>query len=206
MTAFQCSRWLAGLTVVRGYTQVLSSLANGFTCVPERTNIIQELLLRSKWDGRKKASRLVVMPSGRHPPSFCISPYFRRLFAPARDGPAWRAEDANLPALLPPLQRAMRIIALYHRVRPMMSHPPTRALLTSLLLLAACDPGQPPGPKCSWSRSPTARRLHSLLRKQQKRPGFGRCHADHLRWPNAFFAEQGLFTLSDAFVLACQSR
>ncbi|MGH8567919.1 MAG: group II intron maturase-specific domain-containing protein [Gammaproteobacteria bacterium] len=28
------------------------------------------------------------------------------------------------------------------------------------------------------------RRLRSLLRKQQKRPGFGRCHADHLRWPN----------------------
>ncbi len=50
------------------------------------------------------------------------------------------------------------------------------------------------------------RRLRSLLRKQQKRPGFGRCHADHLRWPNAFFAEQGLFTLYDAFVLARQSR
>lgn len=50
------------------------------------------------------------------------------------------------------------------------------------------------------------RRLRSLLRKQQKRPGFGRCHADHLRWPNAFFAEQGLFTLFDAFVLARQSR
>jgi membrane fusion protein, multidrug efflux system len=28
----------------------------------------------------------------------------------------------------------------------MMSHPPTRALLTSLVLLAACDPGQPPAP------------------------------------------------------------
>lgn len=50
------------------------------------------------------------------------------------------------------------------------------------------------------------RRLRSLLRKQQKRPGFGRCHADHLRWPNAFFAEQGLFTLFEAFVLARQSR
>ena len=28
----------------------------------------------------------------------------------------------------------------------MMSHPPTRALLTSLVLLAACDPGEPPAP------------------------------------------------------------
>jgi RNA-directed DNA polymerase len=50
------------------------------------------------------------------------------------------------------------------------------------------------------------RRLRSLLRKQQKRPGFGRCHADHLRWPNAFFAEQGLFSVYEAFVLARQSR
>jgi RNA-directed DNA polymerase len=52
----------------------------------------------------------------------------------------------------------------------------------------------------------TRRRLRSLLRKQQKRPGFGRCHADHLRWPNAFFAEQGLFSVYEAFVLARQSR
>jgi RNA-directed DNA polymerase len=50
------------------------------------------------------------------------------------------------------------------------------------------------------------RRLCSLLRQQQKRPGFGRCHADHRRRPNAFFAEQGLFTLFEAHVLACQSR
>ncbi len=50
------------------------------------------------------------------------------------------------------------------------------------------------------------RRLRALLRKQQKRPGFGRCHADHLRWPNAFFAEQGLFTLTEAHALAIQSR
>ncbi len=39
------------------------------------------------------------------------------------------------------------------------------------------------------------RRLRALLRKQHKRPGFGRCQADHQRWPNAFFAEAGLFTL-----------
>jgi RNA-directed DNA polymerase len=50
------------------------------------------------------------------------------------------------------------------------------------------------------------RRLRALLRKREKRPGFGRCHADHKRWPNAFFAEHGLFTLFGAYVAASQSR
>ena len=50
------------------------------------------------------------------------------------------------------------------------------------------------------------RRLRALLRKRAKRPGFGRCHADHVRWPNGFFAEQGLFTLTGAHALASQSR
>jgi len=50
------------------------------------------------------------------------------------------------------------------------------------------------------------RRLRALLRKQEKRPGFGRCQADHVRWPNAFFAVQGLFTLTGAHALASQSR
>ena len=50
------------------------------------------------------------------------------------------------------------------------------------------------------------RRLRALLRKRQKRPGFGRCHADHKRWPNAFFAKQGLFTLVGAHAAASQSR
>jgi len=50
------------------------------------------------------------------------------------------------------------------------------------------------------------RRLRALLRKQEKRPGFGRCHADHVRWSNAFFAEQGLFTLAGAHATASQSR
>ena len=52
----------------------------------------------------------------------------------------------------------------------------------------------------------TRRRLRALLRKQQKRPGQGRCLADHQRWPNAFFAELGLFTMVEAQVLARQSR
>jgi len=42
------------------------------------------------------------------------------------------------------------------------------------------------------------RRLRSLLRKREKRPGFGRCQADQQRWPNAFFADRGLFTLQAA--------
>ncbi len=51
------------------------------------------------------------------------------------------------------------------------------------------------------------RRLRAILRKREKRPGFGRTARDHIRWPNAFFAEQGLFTLHEAQVLArSQSR
>jgi RNA-directed DNA polymerase len=50
------------------------------------------------------------------------------------------------------------------------------------------------------------RRLRALLRKQAKRPGFGRCHADHRRWPNAYFAAHGLFTMTEARLLASQSR
>lgn len=50
------------------------------------------------------------------------------------------------------------------------------------------------------------RRLRALLRKQEKRPGFGRCHADHRRWPNAFFAAVGLFTMVEARQNASQSR
>jgi RNA-directed DNA polymerase len=50
------------------------------------------------------------------------------------------------------------------------------------------------------------RRLRALLRKREKRPGMGHCRSDHTRWPNAFFAEQGLFTLTGAYALASQSR
>jgi RNA-directed DNA polymerase len=50
------------------------------------------------------------------------------------------------------------------------------------------------------------RRLRALLRKQDKRPGMGKCRDDHLRWPNTFFATQGLFTLTTARGLASQSR
>ena len=50
------------------------------------------------------------------------------------------------------------------------------------------------------------RRLRALLRKQAKRPGAGRCMADHRQWPNAYFAAAGLFTMTEARQLASQSR
>jgi RNA-directed DNA polymerase len=50
------------------------------------------------------------------------------------------------------------------------------------------------------------RRLRAILRKQEKRPGLGRCREDHQRWPNKFFATHGLFTMVAAWELACQSR
>jgi RNA-directed DNA polymerase len=51
----------------------------------------------------------------------------------------------------------------------------------------------------SWIRM----RLRSILRKRIKRKGRGRGN-DHQRWPNAFFQEQGLFSLVAARALACQ--
>jgi len=52
----------------------------------------------------------------------------------------------------------------------------------------------------SWIR----RRLRSLLRQRRGRRGIARGD-DHQRWPNAFFAEHGLFSLQRAHALACQS-
>lgn len=47
-------------------------------------------------------------------------------------------------------------------------------------------------------------RLRSLLRKRQKRRGPGK-GPDHQRWPNAYFARQGLFSLDKAHSLDRQS-
>lgn len=47
-------------------------------------------------------------------------------------------------------------------------------------------------------------RLRSILRKRQKKRGRGR-GSDHQRWPNAFFAKQGLYSLKAAHATACQS-
>ena len=50
------------------------------------------------------------------------------------------------------------------------------------------------------------RRLRAILRKQTKRPGMGWAPQDHYRWPIAYFAATGLFTLYAARVQASQSR
>jgi len=57
-----------------------------------------------------------------------------------------------------------------------------------------------------WTDGFVRRRLRAILRKQEKRPGMGLCRGDHQRWPNTFFAAQGLFTLQAAWRLASQSR
>jgi RNA-directed DNA polymerase len=50
------------------------------------------------------------------------------------------------------------------------------------------------------------RRLRALLRRREKRPAMGHSLADHMRWPNAFFANAGLFALHTAWHTARQSR
>jgi len=47
-------------------------------------------------------------------------------------------------------------------------------------------------------------RLRSILRRRRGGKGRGR-GSDHQRWPNAFFAKHGLFSLSAAHAAACQS-
>jgi RNA-directed DNA polymerase len=43
------------------------------------------------------------------------------------------------------------------------------------------------------------RRLRSVLRRQQRKEGISKTHgADHVRWPNAFFAKHGLLSLQEA--------
>jgi RNA-directed DNA polymerase len=51
-----------------------------------------------------------------------------------------------------------------------------------------------------WTRM----RLRSMLRHRQKRKGWGRGR-DHNRWPNTFFAEQGLFSFTAAHAQIRQS-
>jgi RNA-directed DNA polymerase len=52
----------------------------------------------------------------------------------------------------------------------------------------------------------TRRRLRAILRKQEKRPGLGKGLDDHKRWPKVFFADMGLFTMTEAHALASRSR
>jgi len=51
-----------------------------------------------------------------------------------------------------------------------------------------------------WIRT----RLRSILRKRTRRRGRAR-GADHQRWPNAYFAAHGYYSLKDAHIAACQS-
>lgn len=53
----------------------------------------------------------------------------------------------------------------------------------------------------SWIRM----RLRSILRKRRGGKGKGR-GVDHQRWPNAYFANLGLFAVTAAHALDCQSR
>jgi RNA-directed DNA polymerase len=55
-------------------------------------------------------------------------------------------------------------------------------------------------PLDQWMRM----RLRSILRKRNGGKGRGR-GSDHQRWPNAFFADVGLFSLAAAHTAACQS-
>jgi RNA-directed DNA polymerase len=50
------------------------------------------------------------------------------------------------------------------------------------------------------------RRLRSILRRQQRLDGISKTHgSDHVRWPNAFFAKHGLFSLQAARDAVSQS-
>lgn len=55
-------------------------------------------------------------------------------------------------------------------------------------------------PLDGWIR----RRLRNILRKQHGRSGISR-GSDNIRWPNAYFAKHGLFSLRDAHAQASQS-
>jgi RNA-directed DNA polymerase len=50
------------------------------------------------------------------------------------------------------------------------------------------------------------RRLRAILRKQDKRPGFGNSREDHELWTNDFFARAGLVALNEAWLDARPSR
>src|SRR5262249_24914201 len=51
------------------------------------------------------------------------------------------------------------------------------------------------------------RRLRAVLHKQTwRRAGMGLALADHLRWPNAFFAQAGLLELHTVWQIARHSR
>lgn len=50
------------------------------------------------------------------------------------------------------------------------------------------------------------RRLRAILLKQNKKQGCANSKSASFRWKNAYFAERGLFSLHEAYVMASQSR
>ncbi len=50
------------------------------------------------------------------------------------------------------------------------------------------------------------RRLRAVLLRRNKRKGWGKSLEAHRRWPNAYFAKIGLFTMHEARLAACRSR
>ena len=50
------------------------------------------------------------------------------------------------------------------------------------------------------------RRLRAILLKQNKKQGCANSKSASFRWKNAYFAESGLFSLHEAYVMASQSR
>ncbi len=50
------------------------------------------------------------------------------------------------------------------------------------------------------------RRLRAVLLRRNKRKGWGKSLEAHRRWPNAYFAKIGLFTMHEARLAACRPR
>jgi RNA-directed DNA polymerase len=55
--------------------------------------------------------------------------------------------------------------------------------------------GQSPACSLRTRDAWTRRRLRAMLRKREKRPGWGANKGDHQKWPNRWFSEQGLYSL-----------
>jgi RNA-directed DNA polymerase len=89
-----------------------------------------------------------------------------------------RTSGHGLPMIIADLNRALRGWFEYFKHSPSTTFPPLDG----------------------WIR----RRLRNILRKRSHRKGISRGY-DNIRWPNAFFAEHGLFSLHQAHALARQS-
>ena len=57
-----------------------------------------------------------------------------------------------------------------------------------------------------WSERMLAALVNGVTGGKWYKGRLGHSLEDHRRWPNAFFAERGLFTMTEAHALARQSR